>query len=154
MSEQALDRKNEESSGYFVALVLCLASVVWGFLIYLVEYVTERELSGVGTLSTIIPALTVGYYFGYKHGALMLSKTRWQALLIWTVASFAFLYVISLVEGISLYDLAVEFGWLSLILVAVVFITLLLAYFVFKSGEKMGIKALAKTSSKAKTKNI
>ncbi|MCF8781117.1 ABZJ_00895 family protein [Vibrio sp. IRLE0018] len=149
MSQKVVEENDQHPSGLYVGLILCFASVIWGTLVFLVEYFLGKELSGVGTMSTIIPAMGVGYFFGHKSGTLMPPKTRWQALTLWIIASFTFVFGLLLVDGISLYELAVELGWINLVVVVVILISMLLAYFVFKSGEKMAIKALEKTKRTA-----
>ncbi len=142
--------KNEENpSAYRVALVLCIASVVFGLLMFAIEFVLDKELSTTGLLSTIIPAMISGQYFGYKSGAIMSSSTRWYALLLWLLVSVVLAVLISFFFDLSLSDIFYELGWLNLALVVVLTITMVVAYFIFRFGEKLGVKSMER--SKAKT---
>ncbi len=51
--------------------------------------------------------------------------------------------------GISIFELIAELGWFSIIIVVLTLITVCLAYFIFKSGEKMAIKVLLKAQKGA-----
>lgn len=131
-----------------VGLFLCLVSLGFGLLLYAVEYIVGTEVPGTGVLSTVLPALLTGMWFGYQSGELMPSKTRLKALLIWFVVSFTYMLVLAKILGVSLYELAMEFGWFNLLLLFVLVITVVAAYFILKSGEKTGIKSLQNSKEK------
>jgi hypothetical protein len=131
-----------------VAIALCLASVAFGLLLYVIEYLIGKELSSTGLLSTIIPAMSIGHYFGHKSGVLMPSKTRWSAIFLWVLVSIVVFIVASIVLDISLYEVFGELGWFNLLIAIFLVITLIAAYFLFKWGEKLGIKTLERAQSK------
>jgi hypothetical protein len=130
-----------EPSVVRVSLSLCLASIGLGIILTALEYMIGKELSGTSSLSTILPALVTGLFWGNKSGELMSSKIRWYSLLIWLAISIFFGVVISLLLNVPLYSLAVEFGWFNLIFIAVFSLLVLLTYHVIKSGEKIGVRS-------------
>ncbi len=148
MNSQTLEQGSKYPSWYFVGLALCFANIIWAAVIFLIEYVMNKELSGVGTLSTIIPAMSVGYYFGYANGCLMPSSTRWKALSLWFAVTLSVFSLLLIVDGFSLYELAVGLGWFNLVIVFILLITLLLTYFVLKHAEKIAVKSLEKAKLK------
>lgn len=127
-----------------VSIFLCLLSVVLGLILTFVEYMIDKELSGTATLSTILPALLTGIWFASKSGKLMPAKTRWYSLAVWMAMSIAYVLVILYFLDISLYDLAIEFGWFNLFIVFFLALSLLFSYAVVKSGEKIGVKSYLK----------
>ncbi|WP_051303406.1 hypothetical protein [Psychromonas aquimarina] len=133
-----------EPSVVKVSLFLCLGSIGLGIILTALEYMIGKELSGTSTLSTILPALITGIFWGNKSGKLMPSKIRWYSLLVWLAISLFFGVVISLLLNVSLYSLAVEFGWFNLIFIALFSLLFLLTYHAMKSGEKIGVKSYLK----------
>lgn len=127
-----------------VSIFLCLLSIALGLFLIAVEYLIGKELPGTSTFSTIMPALLTGVWFGNKSGQLMPAKTRWYSLAVWMAFSIAYVLVVFYSLDISVYELAVEFGWFSLLFVFFLALSLLLSYAVVKSGEKMGIKSYLK----------
>ena len=132
-----------------VALCLYLVSLGVGILLIAAEYMIGEEFpANSGVITTVISAMTVGIWFGYKSGQLMSRKTRWYALLLWSAISIAQMIILLIVDGISLYEFVDELGWFSLLIVATAIPMLVIAYFIFKSGEKMGIKSVLKNQAK------
>ncbi|HHF2858235.1 TPA: ABZJ_00895 family protein [Vibrio diabolicus] len=140
---------NQPPSVLLVTSLLCLASVCWAALLLTIEYIVGIEMSGTGFLSTLIPAMSVGYYFGYKTGDIMPSKTRWCAVLLWTLASLVVFSIILMSLDISPFDLLTELGEISIFIAVVMLITIGIAYLILKSGEKMAIKVLLKAQKSA-----
>ncbi|HCG8598534.1 TPA: ABZJ_00895 family protein [Vibrio parahaemolyticus] len=134
--------KNNAPSVLFVTSLLCLASVCLAILLFIIEYISGMEMNGVGFLGTLIPAMSVGYYFGYKTGNIMPSTTRWYSVLLWNLSSLVVFSLILMFLDISIFKLIAELGWFSIIIVVLTLITVCLGYFIFKSGEKMAIKVL------------
>ncbi len=126
----------------FVTLLLCFASIGWAVLLFVIESVLDTELQGAGFLSTLIPALSVGYYVGYNSGDMMPSKTRWYAVTLWSIANLiAFSFMLIAID-ISPIELVAEFGRSSIVMVPALLVTIGIDYFVLKCGEKMAIKML------------
>jgi len=141
-----------QSSAIKVSLTLCLASIVFGVILYLIEYIVGSEISGNSVLSTIMPAMLTGMYFGSKQGLYLPSKTRWAALALWIAASFVYAAVVFYYYDFSLADLSAminELGWFSLIILAVLVLAFLASYAAFKFGEKTGIKSFLQKKAKA-----
>lgn len=130
----------EHPSAIKVGLFLCLASIAFGILVTILETITGIVFSSSGFLSTIVPCMAVGAWFGQKSGQLMPSDTRWHAILIWVVFSILVFAVIAAAMGVSVIELFAEMGALSIIILIVMGLVTLLSYFLLKSGEKMGIK--------------
>ncbi|EPR7481927.1 ABZJ_00895 family protein [Vibrio alginolyticus] len=135
---------NQPPSVLLVTSLLCLASVCWAALLLAIEYIVGIEMSGTGFLSTLIPAMSVGYYFGYKTGDVMPSKTRWYAVLLWTLASLVVFSLILMSLDISPFYLLSELGGVSVFIAIIMLITIGIAYLILKSGEKMAIRVLLK----------
>jgi len=144
-----------QSSAIKVSLTLCLASIVFGVILYVVEYIVGSEISeisGNSVLSTIMPAMVTGMYFGSKQGLYLPSKTRWAALALWIAASFVYAAVVFYYYDFSLADLSAminELGWFSLIILVVLVLAFLASYAAFKFGEKTGIKSFLQKKAKA-----
>ena len=141
-----------QSSAIKVSLTLCLASIVFGVILYLIEYIVGSEISGNSVLSTIMPAMLTGMYFGSKQGLYLPSKTRWAALALWIAASFVYAAVVFYYYDFSLADLSAminELGWFSLIILVVLVLAFLASYAAFKFGEKTGIKSFLQKKAKA-----
>ncbi|MEK1998383.1 ABZJ_00895 family protein, partial [Vibrio parahaemolyticus] len=116
---------------------------------FIIEYISGMEMNSVGFLGTLIPAMSVGYYFGYKTGNIMPSTTRWYSVLLWNLSSLVVFSLILMFLGISIFELIAELGWFSIIIVVLTLITVCLGYFIFKSGEKMAIKVSLKAQKSA-----
>ncbi|MBE3950773.1 hypothetical protein HJ144_02960 [Vibrio parahaemolyticus] len=65
-------------------------------------------------------------------------------MLLWNLSSLVVFSLILMFLGISIFELIAELGWFSIIIAVLTLITVCLAYFIFKSGEKMAIKVLLK----------
>ncbi|MGL6260081.1 ABZJ_00895 family protein [Vibrio sp. WXL210] len=139
-----MESEIKHPSVIFVTLLLCFASICWATLLFAIEYILGTELQSTGFLSTLIPALSVGYYVGYKSGDMMPSKTRWYAVTLWFIASLIVFSLILIAMDISPIELVTEFGWITLVMAIVLLVTICIAYLVLKSGEKMAIKMLLK----------
>ncbi|WP_394209466.1 ABZJ_00895 family protein [Enterovibrio calviensis] len=132
-----------------VSLSLCLISVLMGITILAVEVIFGLEMSNSGVLSTVIPTMMTGFYFGHKNEALMVSRTRWLAVMVWTGMSL--LYVAGLMRfyDFTLADLTAEFGslfvWIGFVFILIMTVV---SYFMIKSGEKIGIKNRVKVREK------
>ena len=141
-----------QPSAIKVGLTLCLASIIFGLILFTVEYIVGSEISGVGALSTIMPAMLTGLYFGSKSGEYIQAKTRWLALSIWIAASFIYAFAVFYYYEFSfadIVDMLSELGWFNLIILAVLIIAFLISYFAFKFGEKAGIKTFLQKKAKA-----
>ncbi|MDF5479246.1 hypothetical protein P3712_25530, partial [Vibrio parahaemolyticus] len=66
---------NQPPSVLLVTSLLCLASVCWAALLLAIDYIVGIEMSGTGLLSTLIPAMSVVYFFAYTRADVMLSQT-------------------------------------------------------------------------------
>lgn len=146
IEDQRMESETKYPSVIFVTLLLCFASICWAVLLFAIEYIVGTELQSTGFLSTVIPALSVGYYVGYKSGDVMPSKTRWYAVTLWSITSLIAFSFILVAMDISPIELIAEFGWISIVMAIVLLITICIAYFVLKSGEKMAIKMLLKAN--------
>ena len=141
-----------QPSAIKVGLTLCLASIIFAIILLIVEYIVGNEISGVGALSTIMPAMLTGLYFGSKSGEYISPKTRWLALTIWIAASFVYAFAVFYYYKFSfaeLVDILNEFGWFNFIILGVVIIAFLISYVAFKFGEKTGIKTFQQKKAKA-----
>jgi len=139
-----------------VSLTLCLVSFLCGVILYLAEYIVDTEMSGSGMLSTIMPAMLTGMYFGSKQGQYLPSKTRWGALAIWIAASFIYAAAVFYYYDFSFADLSAminELGWFSLIILVVSVLVFLASYAAFKFGEKAGIKTYLQKKAKIESAN-
>ncbi|TOF13978.1 hypothetical protein CGJ31_04855, partial [Vibrio parahaemolyticus] len=67
-SKNNYSTENNAPSVLFVTSLLFLASVCLAILLFIIEYISGMEMNGIGFLGTLIPAMSVGYYFGYKTG--------------------------------------------------------------------------------------
>lgn len=141
----------DEASVGKVSLLLCLTSLGLGLAITAIEYLIGHELTGTGVVSTVVPAMATGAWFGGKSGELMPSKTRWNSLLIWMAVSMCYAFILILFLDISITDLLLELGWFNLAIIVLLALSLVLSYFVFKSGEKIGIKSFIKRQENAIT---
>ncbi|HHF3132584.1 TPA: hypothetical protein ACPJ1T_003113 [Vibrio diabolicus] len=144
-SKNHYSTENNAPSVLFVTSLLCLASVCLAILLFIIEYISGMEM----ILGTLIPAMSVGYYFGYKTGNIMPSTTRWYSVLLWNLSSLVVFSLILMFLGISIFEVIAELGWFSIIIVVLTLITVCLGYFIFKSGEKMAIKVLLKAQKSA-----
>lgn len=145
-----------EPSAIKVGLYLCLASLIFGFTLYLLEYIVGSEIAGISTISTIMPAMVTGIYFGSKSGEFISPKTRWSALSIWIAASFTYAFLLFYYYEIPLSEVTAiidKLGWFSLIILVVFLFTFLIAYAAFKFGEKTGIKNFQQKQKKS-AKNV
>ncbi|WP_163392509.1 ABZJ_00895 family protein [Enterovibrio norvegicus] len=131
-----------------VSLALCLCSILIGVVFFIVEDTFGFEVPSAGVISTALPAILTGIYFGNKTETLMSTKTRWLAILIWTSASYFYALAAFQYHGLSLSDLFEEFGSFGWVFAGFTALMALLSYFVIKSGEKTGIKNKAKVREK------
>ena len=141
-----------QPSAIKVGLTLSLASIIFAVILLIVEDIVGSEVPGVGALSTIMPAMLTGVYFGSKSGEYISPKTRWLALTIWIAASFVYAFAVFYYYEFSfaeLGDMLNEFGWFNLIILGVVIIAFLISYVSFKFGEKTGVKSFLQKKSKA-----
>ena len=136
-----------------VGAVLCLLNLVFGLCLFALEYILGTEISGMGVLSTIMPAMITGVIFGQHNGELMAAKTRWLALLVWSAVSLAYLLVLAHSIDLSLTALVIEFGWFNLLWVLIMLVCFVMSYFILKQGEKMGIKSLQQKNNKRENNN-
>ncbi|EGQ9135204.1 hypothetical protein CAG67_11945 [Vibrio sp. V41_P2S12T139] len=74
----------------------------------------------------------------------MPSKTRWYAVLLWTLASLVVFSLILMSLDISPFYLLSELGGVSIFIAIIMLITIGIAYLILKSGEKMAIRVLLK----------
>ena len=135
-----------------VGLALCLASIIFGLILHLTEYIVGTEMTGVGMLSTIIPAMITGIYFGSKSGEYLPTKTRWLAISIWIGVSFAYAAILLYYYDIPFSEIGAmisELGWFGLIILVILIIAFIVSYIAFKFGEKIGIKSLLQKKMKA-----
>jgi len=135
-----------------VGLALSLASIIFGLILYLIEYIVGTEITGVSMLSTILPAMLTGTYFGSKSGEYLPAKTRWLAISIWIGVSFAYAAILFYYYDIPFSEISAmisELGWFGLIILAVLIIAFIASYIAFKFGEKTGIKSLLQKKEKA-----
>jgi hypothetical protein len=125
---------------FIAALFLMGLSILMGFIVIAVESTFNISSSSSNAVSTIIPAYLVGYYYGNKCGVLFSSKHRAMAI--------AFYMLLSLIIGgsyimffmpklLSQPDVRAIF---ATVLVVVTVILAVACYFIFKFGEKAGIK--------------
>jgi len=141
-----------QPSAIKVGLTLCLASIIFGIILFVVEYIIGTEVPGVGMFSTIFPAMLTGLYFGSKRGEYIQTKTRWLALVIWIAISFIYAFTVFYYYEFSfteLGDILSDLGWFSLIILVVLVLAFLASYAAFKFGEKTGIKTFLDKKSKA-----
>ena len=141
-----------QPSAIKVGLTLCLASIIFGVILYIAEYIIDTEITGVGVISTILPAMITGIYWGSKNGEYLPTKTRWLALTIWIAASFIYAFAVFYYYQFSfaeIVDMLNELGWFNLIILVILIIAFLISYVAFKFGEKTGIKSLLQKKAKA-----
>ncbi|MBE1276646.1 ABZJ_00895 family protein [Enterovibrio baiacu] len=131
-----------------VSLALCLLSILMGVLFFVIEDMLGFEVPSAGVISTAVPAMMTGFYFGHKTETLMSAETRWLAILVWTSASYFYVLAAFQYHGLSLSDLFEEFGSFVWVFAGFTALMAVLSYFVIKSGEKTGIKNKIKTREK------
>ncbi|MGD8567608.1 MAG: ABZJ_00895 family protein [Gammaproteobacteria bacterium] len=125
---------------YVAALFLMGLSILMGLIVVAVESIFNISTSSSNAVSTIVPAYLVGYYYGNKRGVLFSSKHRAMAV--------GFYIILSLIVGgsyIMLFtpELFSQPDARKIFATVMVVVTVILAvacYFIFKFGEKAGIK--------------
>ncbi|MDD1793300.1 ABZJ_00895 family protein [Enterovibrio sp. ZSDZ42] len=144
-----IQNNTKEPKLWQVSLALCLISVLLGVAILFIEEILGVVMPNSGVLSTVIPTMLTGFYFGHKNEVLMVSRTRWLAVMVWTGASLLYVAGIMRFYEFTLADLTAEFGsvflWIGF---AFLLIMTVVSYFMIKSGEKMGIKNRVKVREK------
>ncbi|WP_028862578.1 ABZJ_00895 family protein [Psychromonas aquimarina] len=143
-SNQEVSTLKEAPSVFAIVFWLCAASVCAGLLIYLAEYLLDKELPSSGFISTILPAMVVGALYGGKSGEMIASKDRWLAILLWGAVSFFVFGVLMFLFYPSLLN-EIPHSWgLYTVMFGAVILSFGIAYLAFRSGEKMGIKTWEK----------
>jgi len=128
---------------FVVALLIVGVSIVIGAILGGIEFLLGITLPANTFLSTIIPALIVGMYYGKKRQDYFPRSFRIKVILIWlaigvVLAAVAFFFIIGsgLLEGMG--SNAMFIG----IFVGMILLGTLFTYFALMFGEKLGIKSI------------
>ena len=139
----------KEPKIWHVALLLSLLTILVEVIFYALDsYFGPTEASS-SFISTALPCVVAGMYFGQKTGRLMSRQTRLLSILLWGGIELIVAAGIMRYFGLTLAELTAEFGALFWWIVAILMpLILIISYFVFKWGEKMGIKNAVKAREK------
>lgn len=136
-------------SPFLVGFWLVLITLVAALVMSTVEYFIEKSIPGANALTTILPAFLVGSIYGGKIGVLFPAKLRHLSILAWFLYSFfitggvVLLFGWELLVGHEVAKIISSPMFIAIFLGAVLF-AYIISYFVFKSGEKAGIKKFEK----------
>lgn len=129
---------------FVVALLMVAVSLAIGAVIATIEFFLGFTFPGNSFLTTVIPALVVGTYYGKKRQALFPRNFRIKVVLIWLAIGI-------LLAAIAFGLIAPDFLRMMLanivfvaIFVGVVLLGCVICYFAISFGEKLAIKSLAK----------
>ncbi len=142
----------QSPSAFVVALWLTLASLGFNLLQLGLSWLLSINLSSTSMLSAFVPAIIVGYGLGYKHGVILSRKTRLQGLVLWLVLSLLLTLSLLLLGGATMAEVVATIdalGMMVMFVIAVLAMTILPAYFLFKYSEKQGIKLREKKQKSA-----
>lgn len=140
-------------SPFFVGFLLLAASVGVGLLLVLIEILMDKPLPGTNALPTILSSMLIGMHYGKKLGVLLPSKVRHLIILsnlfynLILVLAVILIFPAALIESDliqTIFSSPVFISVLAVILVIMYF----LSYFIFKQGEKSGIKQREKMAAK------
>lgn len=130
---------------FIAALFLMGLSVLMGLIAVVVESTFNISSSASNAVSTIVPAYLVGYYYGNKTGILFSSKQRAMAIGFYLLLSLIVggSYIIFFTPEIFSQPDTVKI--FASVMVVVTVIIAVACYFIFKVGEKAGIKIYQNT---------
>ena len=131
--------------GFWLLLITLVAALIMGA----VEYFMGKSIPGANAVTTILPAFLVGSIYGGRIGVLFPAKLRHLSILAWFLYSFFITGGVLLFFGSELLFGGEVAELLSspmfiAILVGAMSFAYMIGYFMFKSGEKSGIKKFEK----------
>ncbi|WP_394205312.1 ABZJ_00895 family protein [Shewanella waksmanii] len=130
-----------------IGVTLWLASMVMSIMLGVLQEIFGTSSTSGNVMTIVLPAMCVGLYLGQKTGVLISRKTRWQAIFYWTVFNLvAFALTLLTIESDLLIDLR-QLGLFNLIFIIAMTVYLVLAYYCFKWGEKLGVNQHKKQAS-------
>ncbi|CZF82459.1 hypothetical protein GCE9029_03244 [Grimontia celer] len=140
----------KEPKIWHVALLLSLLTILVEVIFYALESYFGPTESSSSFISTALPCVVAGMYFGQKTERLMSRQTRLLSILLWgAVELIVVAGIMRYFFGLTLAEFTAEFGAVFWWIVAILMpLTLIISYFVFKWGEKMGIKNAVKAREK------
>lgn len=145
--DQGIERQIPLPSPFTVAVFLLLASLAMGLILAAIEFLMESPLPGTNAITTVVPALLVGSYYGGKRGELFSPAFRHKVIGLWLLASIILGFGILILLAPEIFDsgtFASVTGNNMALFLAIMAVALLfayaLSYFIFRSGEKVGIK--------------
>ncbi|WP_144395465.1 ABZJ_00895 family protein [Pleionea sediminis] len=134
----------EFPSPLIIGLWLTLASLLMGVVLVLIEFFVGKELPGANAVTTVLPAMLVGYFYGQKFGVLFPSRLRHLSIAVWFILNAIVVgaYFAVFFEGFSQSGIfkMLKTPMFIGIMVVVFILIYFVSYFVFKQGEKSGVK--------------
>ena len=127
---------------FIVAVMIIVVSVLIKMIIAGVEYLLGTTLPANTFLSTIIPALSIGIYYGKKRGDYFPRNFRFKVVLIWLVLGIVLSGIVLSLFFPDLLPMLASSATYTAIFIGMVFLGVLFCYFALHFGEKLGIKSL------------
>ncbi len=135
-------------SAFKVGLTLLLLSAAIGIGLAILEsFIGKNTHSNI--LSTVIPAIAIGGYYGKKRGQIFPSKFRLAVVFIWFLGSLlitAAIFVLFIPGAISQFVSAIGLTIPLIILIVGIFLLIGfgVSYAMLHAGEKIGVKQYLK----------
>lgn len=130
-----------------IGLMLWLASTLASILLGVFQEILGSESTSSNVMTIVMPAICIGLYLGQTTGALISRKTRWLAIICWTGLNLVALALLMLTMDTALIGDFSELGWFNLVIAVAMIVYLLIAYYCFKWGEKLGVKQYHKQTA-------
>ncbi len=127
-----------------VALLIIGVSFLVGMVFAAVQLLFNFTLPGGTAISTMVPALVVGYIYGSKREGYFPRSFRIKVIAIWIAISLALTVFVFKFVGIPLQEVLPSLSFLVPMFLVILMIATVVCYFAFKFGEKIGIDAAKK----------
>lgn len=127
----------------FVALLLIGTGVAMGLVLTVVEYVSGLSLSGATSATPVVTAYLVGYYYGSRRGCLFPARYRASVIAYWvfiSIGSAGIIIYLGVPETMNVGYVGKNAAIYAIVVLVATVLVSLLSYFIFRTGEKAGIK--------------
>lgn len=127
-----------------VALLIIAVSFLVGIVFAVIQVMFNFTLPGGTAISTMVPAMVVGYIYGSKRQSYFPREFRIKVIAIWVAISLVFTFLIFQYIELPIQELMSTMTFIIPVLIGLLFIAAVVCYFAFKFGEKIGMDAAKK----------
>ena len=144
---QGVHNDDSQLPNPFVAALLIIGiSFLVGIVFVAIEFIFNVSVPGNTAISTLIPALVVGSFYGRKRQSYFPRNFRIKVIAIWVAISLIFTFFIFRYLDLPLQEMLPSLSIVVSVSIGILLLVATICYFAFKFGEKIVMDAAKKKS--------